>query len=109
MKKWTDLLLERLDTAYRARFDRDAALIFLNDAYQEYLLLRTSQETLDVREEKIVEEFMEIRDSFIYQLVDRYPSNYSDVEKKINQLKQLCAGTSGNTTDEFSLHLHPAF
>lgn len=110
MEQWTDLLIERLETAYRARFDREAALVFLNDAYQEYLLLRTQQDTPFNEEQKeILLHFMETRDLFIRQLVDRYPSNYADVEQKIRQLKADCHTDETVTAGSFNMHLHPAF
>ncbi|MFV0557508.1 MAG: hypothetical protein ACK5MW_02570 [Enterococcus sp.] len=104
MKKYTELLLNRLDAAYRNRFDRDAALIFLNDAYQEYVFVRTTQaDFLD--EAEIFQEFMEIRDLFICQLMDRYPSNYAEIKQKIDALKGTCTVIDAPT----NLQPHLAF
>lgn len=107
MEQWTELLIDRLEAAYRARFDREAALVFLNDAYQEYLLLRTQPLTEEKEQREILARFMETRDLFIRQLVDRYPSNYADVEQKIQQLKNVCQEETAPV--DFDMRLHPAF
>lgn len=39
MNIWMNAIVERLDTAYSNRFDSKAALIFLNDAYQNAIEL----------------------------------------------------------------------
>ncbi|MBS7578335.1 MULTISPECIES: hypothetical protein [unclassified Enterococcus] len=90
MKNWTNAMIERLDSAYRVRFDRDESLIFLNDAYQNLLILEMKFET-DENElvSHFLEYFMEVRDLFISELVDRYPSNYHDIESKIEELHQM--------------------
>ncbi len=40
---------------------------------------------------RILNLFMSTRDLFIRQLVDRYPSNYHDVEVQIQKLKAYSA------------------
>lgn len=90
MNKWTDAMIERLESAYQVRFEKEAVLIFLNDAYQNALQLR--KDYLG-EPNPTVEEFLNVfdrtRDLFISQVVDRYPSNYNLVEKNISELKKL--------------------
>ena len=91
MKQWTDSIVERLEAAYRVRFDQEATLIFLNDAYQDSLSLRTNY--YDVHNQLLMDfmkQFMAVRDLFVCQVVDRYPSNYNEVELQINHLKEIC-------------------
>jgi hypothetical protein len=90
MKNWTNAMIERLDSAYRVRFDRDESLIFLNDAYQNLLILEMKFDTDDNELlSHFLEYFMEVRDLFISELVDRYPSNYHDIECKIEELHRI--------------------
>ena len=42
--------------------------------------------------EEFLNLFMSTRDLFIRQLVDRYPSNYHDVEVQIQKLKHIQQG-----------------
>ncbi|MBU5366622.1 hypothetical protein ACFFH2_15470 [Enterococcus devriesei] len=90
MNKWTYAMIERLESAYKVRFDKEAVLIFLNDAYQNALMLR-SEELRDQndRYDSFLEEFDHTRDLFVSQAVDRYPSNYNKVAEKISELKKL--------------------
>lgn len=90
MKNWTCAMIERLESAYKVRFEKEAVLVFLNDAYQNSLMLRKdyAQES-NTTLEKFLEEFDHTRDLFVAQAVDRYPSNYNKVAKKISELKQL--------------------
>ena len=81
-------IINRLETAYRTRFDMKASLVFLNDAYQNSIeLIKSVEETPDEECQEFLQLFMETRDLFIQQLVDRYPSNYHDVEVQIEKLK----------------------
>ncbi|MGX7205439.1 hypothetical protein [Enterococcus pingfangensis] len=90
MKKWTCAMIERLESAYKVRFEKEAVLVFLNDAYQNALMLRKDV-TLEQDEtlEDFLREFDHTRDLFISQAVDRYPSNYNKVAEKISDLKKL--------------------
>ena len=90
MKTWTNAIVDRLDAAYRVRFDKDESLIFLNDAYQNLLILELKAQ-LDDNEQlnQFIAYFMEVRDLFIGELVDRYPSNYHNIEAKIAVLHQM--------------------
>lgn len=109
METWTELLINRLEVAYSNRFDPQAALIFLNDAYQEYLLMRKNEETTS-EEIHFAHDFMQIRDLFICQLVDRYPSNYAEVEQKINELKRISIHTQQLQQEKaHSTYLQPSF
>ncbi|MBU5361009.1 MAG: hypothetical protein ACLTXM_03365 [Enterococcus sp.] len=90
MKKWTSAMIERLESAYKVRFEKEAVLVFLNDAYQNALMLRRdysfeNDESLDA----FLSAFDYTRDLFISQAVDRYPSNYNKVAEKISTLKKL--------------------
>ncbi|HCM84614.1 MAG TPA: hypothetical protein DIT08_00755 [Enterococcus sp.] len=83
-------MIERLESAYKVRFEKEAVLVFLNDAYQNALMLRKdytleSDDTL----EDFLAEFDHTRDLFISQAVDRYPSNYNKIAEKISDLKKL--------------------
>lgn len=90
MKQWTASIVDRLEAAYRARFDREMALIFLNDAYQDFLILRTHFYNADNQVLlTFLKQFTATRDLFVSQVVDRYPSNYNEVEIEINKLKEL--------------------
>ena len=40
MNNWTNEIINRLDTAYNARFEKEKSLVFLNDAYQNLLFLK---------------------------------------------------------------------
>ncbi|GAA2917158.1 hypothetical protein P7H00_09020 [Enterococcus pseudoavium] len=90
MKKWTYAIIERLESAYRVRFEKEAVLVFLNDAYQNALMLRRDF-TLETDEglADFLTEFDHTRDLFISQAIDRYPSNYNKVAEKISALKKL--------------------
>ena len=90
MKTWTNAIVDTLDAAYRVRFDKDESLIFLNDAYQNLLILELKAQ-LDDNEQlnQFIAYFMEVRDLFIGELVDRYPSNYHNIEAKIAVLHQM--------------------
>lgn len=95
MNTWTDLILERVETAYRARFEKEAALIYLNDAYQSALFLRMRFNIEDdAALAAFMKQFMAVRDLFISLVVDRYPSNYNEVEQKITTLRTLHAALS---------------
>ncbi|BCA84547.1 hypothetical protein EsVE80_00700 [Enterococcus saigonensis] len=88
MEEWKDMILERLDAAYKARFEKDQALIFLNDAYQDALFWKMQVSNSDRQDfTAFMQEFMEIRDLFIGLLVDRYPSNYHEVKVKLEHLR----------------------
>lgn len=90
MNKWTNAVIERLESAYQVRFEKEAVLIFLNDAYQNALQLR--KDYLGESNPSVAEflaAFDQTRDLFISQAVDRYASNYNEVEKKIAELKDL--------------------
>lgn len=81
-------MIERLETAYEARFDRQACLVFLNDAYQELLALKSSPHyATSPALQTFAEQFLRARDLFILQAVDRYPSNFAEVASKIQVLK----------------------
>ena len=68
--------------------DMKASLVFLNDAYQNSIeLIKAVDEKPSNELEEFLELFMTTRDLFIRQLVDRYPSNYHDVEVQIQKLK----------------------
>ena len=111
MKTWTNAIVDRLDAAYRVRFDKDESLIFLNDAYQNLLILELKAQ-LDDNEQlnefiknsinaKIISDLINISPNivkiiitqnnnlFIGELVDRYPSNYHNIEAKIAVLHQM--------------------
>lgn len=90
MNKWTYAMIERLESAYKVRFDKEAVLIFLNDAYQNALMLRSEElgEQND-QYDSFLKEFDHTRDLFVSQAVDRYPSNYNKVAEKISDLKKL--------------------
>lgn len=88
MNYWMKTIINRLETAYQTRFDMKASLVFLNDAYQNSIeLIKTVDEKPSNELEEFLELFMTTRDLFIRQLVDRYPSNYHDVEVQIQKLK----------------------
>ncbi|MDT2829074.1 MAG: hypothetical protein ACTJHK_09615 [Enterococcus viikkiensis] len=90
MNKWTYAMIERLESAYKVRFDKEAVLIFLNDAYQNALMLRSEElREQNDRYDAFLEEFDHTRDLFVSQAVDRYPSNYNKVAEKISDLKKL--------------------
>ncbi|MDU5334728.1 hypothetical protein [Enterococcus sp.] len=89
MKKWTCAIIERLESAYKVRFEKEAVLVFLNDAYQNALMLRRDYTQDDETLEGFLAEFDHTRDLFISQAVDRYPSNYNKVAEKISDLKKL--------------------
>lgn len=89
MKKWTCAMIERLESAYKVRFEKEAVLVFLNDAYQNALMLRKDCTQNDETLEDFLAEFDHTRDLFISQAVDRYPSNYNKVAEKISDLKKL--------------------
>lgn len=90
MNEWTTTMIERLESAYQVRFEREAVLVFLNDAYQNALMLR--KDYLGERN-GAVEDFLAVfdqtRDLFISKAVDRYPSNYGEVAEKIAELKRM--------------------
>lgn len=90
MQKWTTAMIERLESAYKVRFEKEAVLVFLNDAYQNALMLRKDYalET-DQALEDFLAEFENTRDLFISQAVDRYPANYNNVAEKISGLKKM--------------------
>ena len=105
MKEWKEMILERLDAASKARFEKDQALIFLNDAYQDVLFWKmqvNGSEKTDFT--AFMAEFMEVRDLFIGLLVDRYPSNYREVEAKLEHLK-----TGNSPETEFVANLAESF
>ncbi|MBX8938765.1 hypothetical protein HCH29_17760 [Enterococcus gilvus] len=83
-------MIERLESAYKVRFEKEAVLVFLNDAYQNALMLRKdyTQEN-DEALTDFLAAFDHTRDLFISQAVDRYPSNYNKVAEKISDLKKL--------------------
>ncbi|MTT31427.1 hypothetical protein GMB86_05255 [Terrilactibacillus sp. BCM23-1] len=88
MNYWMNAIIDRLETAYRTRFNMKASLVFLNDAHQDSIELvkqMGSEANQDCKE--FLDLFMSTRDLFIQQLVDRYPSNYHDVEVQIEKLK----------------------
>ena len=88
MKEWKEMIFERLDAAYNARFEKDQALIFLNDAYQDALFWKMEVSKEESQEfTAFMQEFMAVRDLFISLLVDRYPSNYREVEAKLENLR----------------------
>lgn len=90
MDEWKDMIIERLEAAYRVRFERDQAIIFLNDAYQNILFLKMmSAKDDDQICRNFIKEFMGIRDFFISQLIDHYVCNYKEVEDKIKQFHQV--------------------
>ncbi|NBK08739.1 hypothetical protein D1835_06940 [Enterococcus asini] len=83
-------MIERLESAYKVRFEKEAVLVFLNDAYQNALMLRKDiTQEQDETLEDFLREFDHTRDLFISQAVDRYPSNYNKVAEKISDLKKL--------------------
>ncbi|MEG1504205.1 hypothetical protein ACQKTA_06775 [Enterococcus sp. 22-H-5-01] len=89
MKKWTSAMIERLESAYKVRFEKEAVLVFLNDAYQNALMLRKDYAQTDKTLDDFLAEFDYTRDLFVSQAVDRYPSNYNKVAEKISNLKKL--------------------
>jgi len=90
MNNWTTTMIERLDSAYQVRFEKEAVLVFLNDAYQNALMLRKeSLGETNTAMEGFLAAFNHTRDLFISQVVDRYPSSYTEVAQQIAELKQL--------------------
>lgn len=90
MTNWTNAIVDRVEAAYSVRFDKEEALIFLNDAYQNLLMLELKMQSEDNQElNHFIEYFVEVRDLFITELVDRYPSNYTDIKAKIDTLHKL--------------------
>ena len=88
MNYWMNTIINRLET----RFDMKASLVFLNDAYQNSIeLIKAVDENPTNECEEFLNLFMSTRDLFIRQLVDRYPSNYHDVEVQIQKLKAYSA------------------
>ena len=67
-----------------------ASLVFLNDAYQNALMLRRDYSfENDESLAAFLSAFDYTRDLFISQAVDRYPSNYNKVAENISTLKKL--------------------
>ena len=92
MNYWMNTIINRLETAYQTRFDMKASLVFLNDAYQNSIeLIKAVDENPTNECEEFLNLFMSTRDLFIRQLVDRYPSNYHDVEVQIQKFKAYSA------------------
>ncbi len=90
MNYWMNTIINRLETAYQTRFDMKASLVFLNDAYQNALMLRRDYSfENDESLAAFLSAFDYTRDLFISQAVDRYPSNYNKVAEKISTLKKL--------------------
>lgn len=90
MTNWTNAIVDRVEAAYSVRFDKEEALIFLNDAYQNLLMLELKLQAQDNQElNSFIDYFIEVRDLFITELVDRYPSNYTDIKGKIDTLHIL--------------------
>ena len=77
MNYWMNTIINRLETAYQTRFDMKASLVLDENPTNEC--------------EEFLNLFMSTRDLFIRQLVDRYPSNYHDVEVQIQKLKAYSA------------------
>ncbi|MDD3016414.1 MAG: hypothetical protein PHR41_07920 [Lactococcus chungangensis] len=97
MNNWTNEIINRLDTAYNARFEKEKSLVFLNDAYQNLLFLKLKY-TIDEDAElsNFATSFMEVRDLFINELSDRYPENYAQVACQIQKLHDLNGHLSTN-------------
>ncbi|MDN6029493.1 MAG: hypothetical protein L0I48_04160 [Lactococcus plantarum] len=90
MTIWTNAIVDRVEAAYSVRFDKEEALIFLNDAYQNLLMLELKMQNEDNEKlNSFIDYFVSVRDSFITELVDRYPSNYTDIKTKIDTLRKL--------------------
>lgn len=106
MKEWQEMIFERLDAAYQARFEKDQALIFLNDAYQDALFWKLEVSKEESQEfTAFMQEFMTVRDLFISLLVDRYPSNYREVEAKLEHLRsgnQVEVAFTSNLAESFA-------
>ena len=97
MNNWTNEIINRLDTAYNARFEKEKSLVFLNDAYQNLLFLKLKY-TIDEDTElsNFATSFMEVRDLFINELSDRYPEIYAQVACQIQKLHDLNGHLSTN-------------
>lgn len=92
MNNWTNDMMNRLETAYQARYEKEKSMVYLNDAYQNLLILKLQYPLTD--NAKLAEfetAFMEVRDLFINTLNDRYPENYAQVANKIQDLQALNA------------------
>lgn len=90
MNNWTNEMINRLETAYKVRYEKDKSLVFLNDAYQNLLILRMQYPIADnAALSQFTNSFMEVRDLFINELNDRYPENYAEVAQKIADLHEL--------------------
>ena len=90
MNSWTNEIMDRLETAYKARFEKEKSLVFLNDAYKNLLMLKLKYPIEDNTElSGFTTSFMEVRDLFINELNDRYPENYSKVEHEIKKLHDM--------------------
>ncbi|MFT8322862.1 MAG: hypothetical protein ABF649_18495 [Bacillus sp. (in: firmicutes)] len=74
MNFWLNAIINRLETAFRTRFNRKASFVFLNDAHQdstELVRIMGSKPNQDCKE--FLHLFTSTHDLFIEQLLDSYP------------------------------------
>jgi hypothetical protein len=90
MKQWFSSIYSKLEKVYDNRYDKNLALLILNDSFQEFLTVKTM---VDENDEEFIQafekKFLDLRYTFAHDLFDRYPSDYAEVKFQMQNLRDF--------------------